>query len=191
MSVYFVKDHTGAVKIGLAKNVDKRIAALQTAHAYNLDLIRVIPGGALEEWACHFEFRSQRIRGEWFTFSEPMMTFEPSGLSRITLLRSASKMEVGPREYRAVDSVRAAVIASPMKQKDIARLMGMRPSDLSRKLSQNPDDSRRFTLDDLERFVEVTGDTQPIYYLVEKYLADNTDRISQLEAELARLRKSA
>ena len=73
-------------------------------------------------------------------------------------------------------------------QKSIAADMDYSPSDLSRKLAQSPDDSRRFTLDDLERFMAVTGDTSPICYLVEKYLADNTDRSAELEAELTRLR---
>ncbi|MHA7916028.1 hypothetical protein [Alloalcanivorax xenomutans] len=48
--------------------------------------------------------------------------------------------------------------------------MDYSPSDLSRKLAQNPDDSRRFTLDDLEKYIEVTRDIQPVLYLVEKYL---------------------
>lgn len=74
-------------------------------------------------------------------------------------------------------------------QKAIAADMDYSPSDLSRKLSQNPDDSRRFTLDDLERFIDVTGDTQPVYYLIEKYLANTGDEISVLEERLARLKQ--
>jgi hypothetical protein len=54
--------------------------------------------------------------------------------------------------------------------KAIAADMDYSPSDLTRKLAQNPDDSRRFTLDDLERYMDVTGDTKPVIYLVEKYL---------------------
>lgn len=73
-------------------------------------------------------------------------------------------------------------------QKAIAADMDYSPSDLSRKLAQSPDDSRRFTLDDLEKFMQVTGDTSPITYLAEKYLSDNTS-IERLEAELARLKK--
>ncbi len=75
-------------------------------------------------------------------------------------------------------------------QKAIAADMDYSPSDLSRKLAQNPDDSRRFTLDDLERFIEVTGDTQPILYLVEKYLTDAAAEIAALERRLAELKAS-
>lgn len=72
--------------------------------------------------------------------------------------------------------------------KAIAADMDYSPSDLTRKLAQSPNDSRRFTLDDLERFIEVTGDTSPVLYLVEKYLTESS-RIADLEAELARLKQ--
>lgn len=79
-------------------------------------------------------------------------------------------------------------------QKAIAADMDYSPSDLSRKLAQNPDDSRRFTLDDLEKFMEVTGDTKPVLYLVEKYLAANDvdtlqKRIDELNALMAQAGK--
>tara|TARA_R110002049_G_scaffold281333_1_gene460842 strand:+ start:9901 stop:10224 length:324 start_codon:yes stop_codon:yes gene_type:complete len=72
-------------------------------------------------------------------------------------------------------------------QKAIAADMDYSPSHLSRKCAQSPDDSMRLTCDDLERFIETTGDTSPVLYLVEKYLTDH-DRIAELEAELARLK---
>lgn len=72
-------------------------------------------------------------------------------------------------------------------QKAIAADMDYSPSHLSRKCAQSPDDSMRFTLDDLERFIEVTGDTSPVLYLVEKYLTES-NRIAELEAELSRLK---
>lgn len=74
----------------------------------------------------------------------------------------------------------------PMKA--IAADLDMSPSDLSRKLAQSPDDSRRFTLDDLERWIEVNNDTSPILYLVEKYMVDaQAAELEQLRARLARL----
>ena len=73
-------------------------------------------------------------------------------------------------------------------QKSIAADRDYSPSHLSRKCAQSPDDSMRMTLDDMERFIEVTGDTSPVLYLVEKYLAGKNDRIAELEAELKRLK---
>ena len=58
--------------------------------------------------------------------------------------------------------MRAHNVGMPMKV--IAADMDYSPSDLSRKLAQSPSDSRRFTLDDLEKYVEVTNDKKPILY---------------------------
>lgn len=84
--------------------------------------------------------------------------------------------------------VAARVHQQGKAQKVIAADMDYSPSDLSRKLAQNPDDSRRFTLDDLEKYMQTTGDTQPVLYLAEKYLADSSDEIASLERQLAFLR---
>lgn len=84
--------------------------------------------------------------------------------------------------------VAARVHQQGKAQKVIAADMDYSPSDLSRKLAQNPDDSRRFTLDDLERYINVTGDHQPVIYLVEKYLMDSTCEIEALERRLAQLK---
>lgn len=87
------------------------------------------------------------------------------------------------REYIAA---RVHQIGKP--QKAIAADMDYSPSDLSRKLAQAPDDSRRFTLDDLERYIEVTGDTSPVTYLAEKYLTE-AGRIAELEQQLESLKR--
>ena len=90
--------------------------------------------------------------------------------------------------------VAARVHAVDLPQAVIAREMGYSPSDLSRKMAQNPNDSRRFTLDDLEKYVEVTGDKKPILYLVEKYLAEADEaallrQIEQLQSQLKARKK--
>lgn len=84
--------------------------------------------------------------------------------------------------------VSARVHQQGRPQKAIAADMDYSPSDLSRKLSQHPDDSRRFTLDDLERYIAATGDTHPVLYLVEKYLAGAGDELADLERRIAELK---
>lgn len=75
--------------------------------------------------------------------------------------------------------------------KAIAADMDYSPSTLSRKLAQSPNDSQKLTVDDLELYIEVTGDKQPIYYLIEKFLVSSGDeQIRQLEEELARLKQA-
>ena len=74
-------------------------------------------------------------------------------------------------------------------QKSIAADLDYSPSHWSRKCSESPDDSLRMTCNDLETFMQATGDTSPVLYLVEKYLAGNDGRLEQLEAEVSRLRR--
>jgi len=90
------------------------------------------------------------------------------------------------REY-----VAARVHHQGKPQKAIAAEMDYSPSHLSRKLAQNPDDSMKFTLDDLETFIRVANDTSPVLYLVEKYLADSDEEKILLQKLAAvRARKS-
>jgi predicted GIY-YIG superfamily endonuclease len=72
MFVYFVRaGNRGAVKIGIARNVERRVATLQTGNAFKLNVMAVIPcssrieAQSLEE-RLHKRFAKQRIRGEWF-----------------------------------------------------------------------------------------------------------------------------
>lgn len=71
--------------------------------------------------------------------------------------------------------------------KTIAADMDMSQSELSRKLAHNPDDPRRFSVDDLERFVKATGDTTPILYLVEKFMADEETKRNAANQQLAKM----
>jgi hypothetical protein len=108
-------------------------------------------------------------------------------MQQITINYEAGPVEVYKtcREY-----ISALVHQQGRPQKAIAADMDYSPSDLSRKLAQSPDDSRRFTLDDLEKFIDTTGDTRPVLYLVEKYLSKaDPERIAALEAEIARLKR--
>jgi hypothetical protein len=56
------------------------------------------------------------------------------------------------------------------------------PGNLSVQLSADP--ARHFSVDSLERYIEKTGDTTPVYYLVEKFLKDKT---AENGAEMAAL----
>jgi hypothetical protein len=85
-----------------------------------------------------------------------------------------------------LDCVRASAYTHRNPLKTIASDMDMSQSDLSRKLSGNPDDPRRFSVDDLERFIVATGDVSPIYWLVAKYLQDEKVKHDRALEELAR-----
>jgi len=108
-------------------------------------------------------------------------------------LQSSSQLQLdfvpglSERYPTVLECIRACVYSNAKPIKSIAGDMDMSPSDLSRKLSGNPDDPRRFSVGDLEHYVSVTGDTTPIQYLVQKYCADAESRKRVAIAEIAHL----
>lgn len=65
--VYFIRSgKRGAIKIGWAKDVSKRLRILQTGSAEELSLIGAIPGGKRLERQIHERFAADRLTGEWF-----------------------------------------------------------------------------------------------------------------------------
>lgn len=67
-------------------------------------------------------------------------------------------------------------IAAGVYQRGLGRVaidLNLAPGNLSVQLSE--DSSRNFSVDSLERYVEKTGDTTPVLYLVEKFLSERKD----------------
>lgn len=83
--VYFVSDGVGHIKIGKSKNVRKRIKALQTGNAHELNLILQVLFVEDAPWAVslnvdsledvlHDTFKKYHVRDEWFE-AEPILVF--------------------------------------------------------------------------------------------------------------------
>ncbi len=96
------------------------------------------------------------------------------------------------RHATLLDCLRAAVYGGQRGLKGVAIDMDMSSGELGRKLNTNPDDVRRFTVEDLENYVQRTGDTTPVLYLALRYLPSDEDRrhaavgtAQRLMAELA------
>lgn len=106
-----------------------------------------------------------------------------SGSTQLTLDFEPALVE---KYSHLLDCIRASAYSHRNPLKTIAADMDMSQSELSRKLSGNPDDPRRFSVDDLERFIVATGDLTPIYYLIGKYLEDDTKKQQRAIAELAK-----
>jgi hypothetical protein len=70
--IYFIFNaDSNAIKIGRAKNVSRRLQALQTSSPAMLNLLRTIPVEGLEaarelEHSLHQRFHELRLNGEWF-----------------------------------------------------------------------------------------------------------------------------
>ncbi len=86
---------------------------------------------------------------------------------------------------RLLDAVRSGAYSHRNPLKTIAADMDMSQSTLSRKLGGDPDDPRKFSIDDLESYIDVTGDIQPIYWLIEKYLQDEEQKQHRALRDLA------
>ncbi len=71
----------------------------------------------------------------------------------------------------------------------MAGALGMKPGVLGDMLRQ--DGFRKFDLDLLERYIELTGDKTPVYYLVARFcgdrLADQSDALSRVQSLLEEL----
>src|SRR6478735_1219907 len=94
--------------------------------------------------------------------SQLTLNFEPSLPERFTMLRA----------YIAHRST-----VQQKSQKTIAADMDMSPSTLSRKLNPADGDTQRFNLDDLEGYIESTGDVGAVSeYLAAKYMDNDEAR---------------
>jgi hypothetical protein len=65
--VYFLKDAgTGLIRIGIAKNMDARIASHQSSNAGKLEWLGDMPGGRQLERQIHEAFAHARSHGSWY-----------------------------------------------------------------------------------------------------------------------------
>jgi hypothetical protein len=102
------------------------------------------------------------------------------------------------RYSNALECVKTCVYSSAKPLKTIAADMDMSQSDLSRKLANNPEDPRRFSLVDLETYITATGDTTPILYLAQKFCVGSDEKqrvalsaLASLAPQLQALLKAA
>ena len=91
------------------------------------------------------------------------------------------------QRFRCVrDAVAQGVYQRGLKR--IAAELDMAPGNLSVALAD--ESQRKFGTDEMELYVQKTGDLTPIYFLVEKYLSDKTATQDQAMAALSDLMKT-
>jgi len=84
-------------------------------------------------------------------------------------------------------------IATGVYQRGLKRVaidLDQAPSNLSVQLSE--DHSRNFSVDSLEKYIEKTGDTAPIIYLIERFLAkdaqnESAKKVAAMRAKMAEM----
>ena len=80
--IYAIRVHgTDFVKIGIAKNVKRRLIAIATSMPFEIDQLAVADWPHSEEKRIHHYLAAYRVRGEWF-----YMTYKTSNV--IDLLRA-------------------------------------------------------------------------------------------------------
>jgi len=83
------------------------------------------------------------------------------------------------------DVVRASVYSCGRALKAVAADLDMTSSELSRKLSDNPNDPVHFPVHMLPALIRATGDKRPIYWLVETFLEDDDTKRARAVTQLA------
>lgn len=65
--VYFINfSKESPIKIGFAKNIDKRLGQLQIGNPYELEVLCAAPGHEAGERILHEHLQMNEVRGEWF-----------------------------------------------------------------------------------------------------------------------------
>lgn len=72
--IYFITDGYH-VKIGYTERLDNRVAELQTSNAFELKILRSVPGSLNDERKLHKRFKHLHIRGEWFQLNDELKSF--------------------------------------------------------------------------------------------------------------------
>ncbi len=102
--VYFIFNiDSKAIKIGMAKNAEKRLKSMQTSNPITLELLHTIQLDSVEdalklEYVLHQRFSHLRMNGEWFEANEELRTYIKH--APISYCRSLNVSE--PRPYRSV-----------------------------------------------------------------------------------------
>lgn len=109
----------------------------------------------------------------------PVIAAEPKCARQLTLDFDASLLV--HRSLR--DLVAAGVYRRGLKV--VAADLDLAPGNLSVALSDDP--HRKFSVDDLERYIQVTGDKSPIHYLVARYLGDEAAARDQALGQVLQL----
>lgn len=88
-------------------------------------------------------------------------------------------------EFR--DVVRASVYSCGRPFKGVAADLDMSVSELSRKLSDNPNDPVHFPLHRLPELLRATGDLRPVHWLIACFMEDSDSKHRRAVSEISKL----
>lgn len=73
--VYFAKNERGAIKIGTARDVNRRLSEIRVFSDVPVEIIGVMRGGLQKERDLHSQFASSKIAGEWFSYTKEISDY--------------------------------------------------------------------------------------------------------------------
>jgi DNA-binding XRE family transcriptional regulator len=73
--IYLVSHLNQFVKIGFTKNINKRLAQLQTSSPVKLEVLHLIEGNVSLEKELHQKFKEFRTSGEWFNYDSSILEY--------------------------------------------------------------------------------------------------------------------
>ena len=139
MTVYMIQANPSRrVKIGHSAYVEGRLALFQCANPEELRVLRLFEGDQPEEALLHWRFRKQRIRGEWFDFSDDMLgelSFNAIALERAASVgNSSAKQPKEPTEYSVgpFSTLREIMVDRGLRQAAVAAQLGISNPNLSK-----------------------------------------------------------
>lgn len=72
--VYFIRSEQGGpIKIGWARDAERRLKDMQAVNPFRLKIMARLPGTIYDEKQFHEEFAANRVHGEWFTASAALL----------------------------------------------------------------------------------------------------------------------
>lgn len=104
--VYIVRAARGPIKIGMARDVKRRVIALQTTAAKRLRLLHHEAGDGKVERAAHKRLAAHRLTGEWFSPHPEVLQFveiaKTEGFAAAISTGQFLGQPGGKRRFRAV-----------------------------------------------------------------------------------------
>jgi hypothetical protein len=107
MAIYWLKaGDTGAVKVGYAVDVAKRVKLLQCGAPYPLILLRQEPGDRAMEAALHRHYRTKHLRLEWYALNTADVNVDLA-----TVARKPAPGPLRPKPFVRPEVARAIQVA--------------------------------------------------------------------------------
>lgn len=92
--VYFVRADA-FIKVGVARDIKKRLAGLQTGNPHELEVLGVLPGSGRLEKMLHHRFGLYRVRTtEWFVAAQELVAFAKTCDQRFASFRARARPQI-------------------------------------------------------------------------------------------------